>query len=112
MRIRGGHTIEVFREDPKRKDRHGDKVRKSIGTIDHVVMVWGSSSPMDYAEEFSSTATEVFCPRDAAIRLKSRDRFKHDGSTYVVVGDPSWDENNPTTGYNFGYYTAQVMGIS
>lgn len=110
MMIRNGHTIEVLRETTS--DRHGDKVRQSIGTIDNVVFVWGNAVAMDAGEEFSYMATDIYCPRDAAIRLVARDRFKFNDDTYAVVGDPSWDEDNPATGYNFGYYQAQVMVIS
>lgn len=110
MKIRGGHTIEVFRKTTN--DRHGDKVLHSVGTIDNVVIVWGSPHSLDSGEEFSSMITDVYCPRGAAIRLTARDRFKFNGDTYAVIGDPSWDELNPATGYDFGYYAAQVSVIS
>jgi hypothetical protein len=110
MRIRGGHTIEVYRSTGR--DRYGDGEEQLIGTIDHVLFQWGSSTSLDEAEETSYLSTVVYCPRDAAIRLQARDRFKFDGETYVVVGDRKWDENHPVTGHNFGYYTSQVMAMS
>lgn len=110
MMIRNGHTIEVYRGDSR--DRHGDKVRNLVGTIDNVVFSWGSKSPRDVGEEFSFESIDIYCPRNAAIRLQGGDRFKFKGDTYAVVGDPAWDEDNPATGYDFGYYEAQVTVIS
>jgi len=109
--MRGGHTIQVYRPTSGR-DRFGDGEVELIGTIDHVVIQWGSSAAVDEAEETSYLSTVAYCPRDAAIRLKARDRFKLNGETYAVVGDPKWDENHPVTDHNFGYYTIQAMAMS
>jgi hypothetical protein len=106
MKIRGGHTIEVYRSTGK--DRHGDGDKELIGTIDNVVFQWGSANPVDRAEEVDSMSTVIFCPRRAAIRLQARDRFKFNQETYAVVGDRSWDENHPVTGHNFDYYMVHV----
>lgn len=107
MRIRGGHTIEVYRSASK--DRHGDAVDSLVGTIENVVVQWVSANPVDRLQETDSMSTVVFAPRDAAVKLKARDRFKLNGETYQVVGDRSWDETHPVTGYNFGYYMMQVQ---
>jgi hypothetical protein len=109
MRIRGGHTIEVYRPDGK--NRHGDGENELVGSIDHVVVRWTSADLMDRAQEVEFMSTVIFCPKDAAIRLQAKDRFKLNGEWWAVIGDPVWEENHPMTGYNFGYYAmqAQVM---
>ena len=110
MMVRGGHTIEVYRYTGR--NRHGEGIEALVGTIDHVVFQWGSHTPMDMGEEMTSMSTVIFCPRDAAIRLQARDRFKLNGENYAVVGDRSWDENHPITGSNLGYYMMQVEVVS
>lgn len=107
MKIRGGHTVEVYRSTGK--DRHGDGIDALIGTIDNVVFQWASANPVDRAQENDMMSTVIYCPRDAAIRLQARDRVKFNGEMYAVVGDPAWDENHPVTGFNFGYYMMQVQ---
>jgi hypothetical protein len=110
MIIRGGHTIEVYRYTGK--DRHGDGTKEPVGTIDHVLIQWGSSNPRDRAEETAMRSTVIYCPRDAAVHLQARDRFKLNGETYVVIGDRNWDEDSPVTGHDFGYYMMQVEVMS
>jgi hypothetical protein len=105
--IRGGHTIEVWRSTGR--DRFGDATETLVGTIEHVVFQWTSANPMDRAQETDMMSTVIFCPRNAAIQLRARDRIKFRGETYAVIGDPSWNEDNPATGYNFGYYMMQVQ---
>lgn len=109
MKIRGGHTIEVFRSTTK--DRHGDAVESPVGTIENVVVQWVSANPLDRFQENDSMSTVVFAPRDAEVRLQARDRFKLRGETYQVIGDRNWDEVHPSTGHDFGYYMMQVQVI-
>lgn len=113
MIIRGGHTISVYRSTGR--DRHGDITAAAlqlVGTIDHVVFQWASASPVEGAAEVTSMSTVVFCPRDAAVKLRERDRIKFNNDNYVVVGGPSWDEVHPMSGTDFGYYMAKVMVMS
>lgn len=107
MKIRGGHTVEVYRVVTGR-DRYGEATPQLIGSIDHVVFQWGTPRLVDDAQESDMFSTVIFAPRDAAIRLQARDRVKYNGEMYVVIGDRSWDENHPVTGHDFGYYMMQV----
>lgn len=113
MRITGGQTIKVYRHT---KDRFGDKVGETyVGDIEHCVLQWASSSSVglrfhpsnDFEESFKLSAV-IFCPRDAAIKLEPRDRFVYNGKTYQVAGERAWDQLNPATGYDYGYYMIQV----
>lgn len=114
MRIRGGQTITVIR--PSAKDRHGDVTADSVvGTIEHCVFQWASAASVglrfhatDQFQETSNLSAVIFCPRDAAVKLEPRDRFTLNGNTFQAVGDRAWDENNPATGHDFGYYMVQV----
>jgi len=106
MRLRGGHTIEVYRAGSR--DRYGDTELELVGTIDHVLVQWTSATAMDDAQEVEYMSTVVYCPRDAAIRLQEKDRFKLMGEWWAVIGDRVWDENHPVTGHNFGYYIMQA----
>lgn len=117
MRISGGQTIDVYRHT---KDRYGDKQSEVfVGSIDHCVLQWASSASVglrfhpsnDFEEAFRLSAV-IFCPRDAAVVLESRDRFKYDGRTYQVAGERAWDQEHPVTGYNYGYYMIQVEVVS
>jgi len=106
MRLRGGHTIEVYRASVR--DRYGDSEHQLVGTIDHVLVQWTSATAMDSGEEVEFMSTVVYCPRDSAIRLQEKDRFKLMGEWWAVIGDRVWDENHPVTGHNFGYYIMQA----
>jgi hypothetical protein len=106
MKIRGGHTLEVYRA--QNRDRYGDSELQMIGTIEHVLVQWSSATSMTSAEEVEFMSTVVYCPRDAAIRLQEKDRFKLMGEWWAVIGDRVWDENHPVTGHNFGYYVMQA----
>jgi hypothetical protein len=106
MRIRGGHTIEVYR--PEGRDRYGDGTLKLVGTIDNVLVEWSSAASMTRAEEVEFMNTVVYCPRDAAVRLQAKDRFKLNDEWWAVIGDRVWDQNHPVTGHNFGYYVMQA----
>jgi hypothetical protein len=112
MRIRSGYTIDVYRDRGTGRDRHGDRVTRLIGTIDNVVIQWGSPTPLDAGEEFAYMTMDIYCPRSAEIHLQAGDRFVFQDATYAVVGSPTWDEVNPATGYDFGYYVVQVTVIS
>lgn len=107
MRIRHGHTIEVYRTTSQ--DRHGDTTRTLIGTIDHVVFQENTNAKVDndFGEVFTSGLV-VFCPTDAPIRLRGRDRIKCAGVWYAVIGSPVWDDRHPFTGYQFDYYAMQL----
>jgi hypothetical protein len=107
VKIRGGHTIQVYR--PTGKDRFGDGDLNLIGSIENVIVQWASANPIDRAEEVESMSTVIYCPRDAAIQLRERDRFKLNNEWWSVIGDPAWDENHPVTGHNFGYYMMHVQ---
>lgn len=107
MKIRGGHSIEVYRKSTS--NRHGDGAGVLVGTIDNVVFQWSSPDPIEREQENDSLSTVVYCPRDSQVKLQARDRFKFNNETYQVVGDRSWDENHPATGHNFGYYMMQVQ---
>jgi len=117
MRIRGGHTIEVYRNTTG-KDRHGDPVADQpelIGTIDNVVFQWASAASVGLRfhsskgfQETSDLSAVVFAPRDAEILLQARDRIKFNGETYQVVGNRAWDENHPVTGRDYGFYMMQI----
>lgn len=111
MMIRNGHTIDVYRETGAGRDRHGDRITELVGTISNVVFAWGSATPQDAGEEFAYMAMDVYCPRNADIVLRAGDRFKLNNDTYAVIAT-TWNEDNPTTGYNFGYYEAQVTVMS
>ena len=121
MNIRGGHTIEVFRNATV-KDRHGDPADgqpERIGTIDHCVLQWATAQgewlkahPAGTFQETSSLLPVIFAPRDAAIQLRERDRVKLNGDTYRIIGDRVWDEDHPMTGSNFGYYMIQAQKVS
>ncbi len=118
MRIVGGDTIEVFRTPGR--DRYGDKVSEaSVGTIEHCVFQWASAASVglrfhktDNFQETSTLSAVIFCPRDAAVKLQARDRFKFLGNTFQCVGDRAWDELNPATGHDFGYYMMQCEVVS
>lgn len=117
MRIRGGHTIEVYRA--VERDRHGDKSDELVGTIDHVVFQWASAASVglrfkaaDEFQESSSLSAVVFAPRTAGILLQARDRIKLNGEWYQVIGDRAWNEEHPATGHDFGYYMMQVEMVS
>lgn len=112
MRVRGGHTVEVFRASV---DRFGDGELVSIGTIDNVVFQWASAASVGLRfhtdkdfQETSSLSAVMFIPRDAAVSPQSRDRIKFNGELYQVVGEHAWDENHPVTDHDFGYYMLQV----
>lgn len=117
MRIRGGHTIEVWRASTQ--DRHGDRNPVLIGTIEHVVLQWASAASVGLRfqsansfQETSSLGAVLFAPRSAAIKLQARDRIVLKGEKYQVVGDRSWDEDHPVTGHDFGYYMVQVETVN
>lgn len=113
MRITGGETVQVWRHT---KDRFGDKSSETmVGSINHVVFQFGSSSSRntgfrgsDGFQETFGLETYIYAPRDAAVKLQARDRLKVGNRTYQVVGDRGWDSDNPATGYDFGYYMMQV----
>lgn len=112
MKIKGGHTVEVYRFT---RDRFGDETTTLVGTIEHVVFQWASAAsvglrfhPTDSFQETSNLSAVVFAPRHAPITLQARDRIKLRGETYQVVGDRAWDEDHPVTGRDFDYYMMQV----
>jgi len=109
MRIPGGHTVEVYRV--ANRDRYGDGSPTLIGTISNVVFQWASADPLSRGQENEMMSTVIFCPRSASVKLQARDRIRFDGETYQVIGDRSWDERNPATGHDFGYYMMQVESI-
>jgi len=106
MRLRGGHTIEVYRTSGR--DRFGDSELQSVGFIEHVLVQWTGAQSMSSGEEVEFMSTVIYCPRDAAVKLREKDRFKLMGEWWAVIGDPIWDENHPITGHNFGYYVMQA----
>ena len=114
MRIRGGHTIEVYRTTER--DRYGDKLNEAlVGTIDNVVIQWASAAsvglrfhPSNKFQETSDLSAVIFAPRDAPLKLEVKDRVKFNGNVFQVVGDRAWDENHPVTDHNYGYYMMQV----
>ena len=117
MMLRGGHTIEVFRTTGK--DRHGEGVQASVGTIENVFMQWASASTVglrfqatDKFQETSQLNAVTFAPRHADLKLQARDRFKLNNDTYQVIGDRAWDEEHPITGHDFGYYMVQVEMVN
>lgn len=117
MRIRGGHTIEVYRFTGK--DRHGEGVQSSVGTIENVFMQWASAASVGLRfqattkfQETSQLNAVAFCPRHASLKLQAKDRFKLNGETYQVIGDRAWDENHPVTEHDFGYYMVQLEMVS
>ena len=113
MRIRGGHTVEVYRAT--NQDAYGDRDWELIGSIDHVVFQWASAAsvglrfhPDDRFQETTGLSAVMFVPRGSTPAIEPRDRLKFNGETYQVVGDRAWDENHPVTNYNFGHYMVQV----
>lgn len=113
MKITGGHTISVYRSG---KDRFGDKTTEQlVGTIDNVVFQWAHATsvglrfhPTNNFQETWDVSAAMYIPRDAAVKVQDKDRIVMNGRTYQVVGDRAWDEDNPVTGYNFGYCMVQV----
>lgn len=106
MIINGGHTIEVYRDSGR--DRHGDRVLQLVGEIKHVIFQWSTPDLVGEAQETDSSSLTVFCPRNASLKLRAKDRFKFQGETYAVVGGRAWDERHPVTGSDYGYYTVEV----
>lgn len=112
MNITGGHTIEVFRHV---KDRFGDRSEQSVGTIDHCVFQWASTthSGLHFKasggfQETSDVTALFYVPRHTEPKIQDRDRIVFKGKTFRVVGLPAWDEEHPATGHDFGYYLVQV----
>lgn len=119
MNIPGGVSVEVYRNADSR-DRHGDKsIPPLVGTIDHCVFQWASAASVglryhaanDFREGSDLNAV-LFAPRDNPLQIQPRDRLKFGGHWFQVVGDRAWDELNPATGYNFGYYMVQVETVT
>lgn len=118
MRITGGQTISVYR--PVREGRHGDVLDNNyVGDISNCVFQWASAASVGLRfhltkdfQESSDLSAVIFCPRDAEVKLESRDRFVMNGNTFQVIGDRAWDETHPATGYDYGYYMMQVEMVS
>jgi hypothetical protein len=121
MRITGGISVQVYRNDTPR-DRFGDTSAGEpslVGTIDHCVFQWATSASQGLRfragndfRETAEIAAMVFCPNDDPIKIQGRDRLKIDGHTYQVVGEVAWNLPHPATGYDFGYYMVQVEAVS
>lgn len=107
-----GQTAEVYRST---RDKFGDKAETLVGSIDNVVLQWGTYGGLDFQpsndfQETASLTTVAFVPK-TTLRVESRDRIKIAGQTYQVIGERAWDYVHPMTGYDFGYYMVQVQAV-
>ncbi|UJL27011.1 hypothetical protein HZU38_18895 [Mycolicibacterium vanbaalenii] len=106
MRIRNGHTAEVYRPS---RDRHGDTTTEThIGDIENCFLDPVSQRADDDYSENTSITTVLWYPAGADIH--QRDRIIIDGNTFRVVS-VTLNHPHPVTGYSFGYARADLHAI-
>lgn len=102
-------TVRVLRGDT---DKYGNPNKNASGTAE-VVFAWGAGRRADRfqitrgKDEATTITAQIYCARGTD--LKARDRIvRSNGEKYAVVGHQSWDQNDPLSGYDFGWMTFQV----